>query len=145
MLTSPLFIIPVLAAAILDIAWRRIPNWLTGGLVLLFLPAAWLWDLSLAEFGWHILAGAIFLGFGLVMHVLGLIGGGDAKFATAIALWVGIGKLLPFLMLTALCGGLLALVYVLLRFAGYPRTSLPYGVAIACAGLLAGLPHLTGN
>ena len=62
-----------------------------------------------------------------------------------MALWLGLGKLLLFIVLTAVCGGLLALGYVVLRLIGRPRTSLPYGVAIAAAALLMAFPGLTVN
>lgn len=146
MLMSPAFLIPLLAAAVLDIGWRRIPNWLTAGLALLFLPAAWLAGLALPDVGWHLLAGAIFLGIGIGLHALGIMGGGDAKLAAAIALWVGISDLLLFVVLTAACGGLLALIYVIMRaVTGRPGITLPYGVAIAAAGFLLALRHLTLN
>src|SRR4029450_1110745 len=40
--------------------------------------------------------------------VLGLFGAGDAKFLAATSLWAGVPFIFPFLMITALSGGVFA-------------------------------------
>jgi prepilin peptidase CpaA len=90
-------------------------------------------------------------GFGL--FALQLVGGGDAKLAAAAALWAGSENILPFLIIASLAGGLLASAVLLWRTAfphleGEPshesigarlrkglKTPVPFGVAIAAAGL----------
>jgi prepilin peptidase CpaA len=89
-------------------------------------------------------------GFGL--FAVQLVGGGDAKLAAAVALWAGSQNILAFLILSSLAGGMLA-IGVLLWRAAFPRgevelsqsvgtrlkrglkTPVPFGVAIAAAGL----------
>jgi prepilin peptidase CpaA len=78
-----------------------------------------------------------------------IMGGGDAKLIAAVGLWAGPALALQTLLLMALAGGVMALgmiVYSALRmrlsFVGMvaPGTAiksqpLPYGLAIAAAGL----------
>ena len=65
-----------------------------------------------------------------------MLGGGDVKLLAAAALWTGSAALLPFLMATALAGGLLAALFLAFaRREGKP-VALPYGVAIAAGGIL---------
>lgn len=99
-----------------------------------------------------VLAGVVLIaGFGL--FALQLVGGGDAKLAAAAALWAGSDNILPFLIVASLAGGLLAAAVLLWRAAfpqleGEPahenlgtrlkkglKTPVPFGVAIAAAGL----------
>jgi prepilin peptidase CpaA len=141
-----LVLLPALVAAIYDIIQRRIPNWLTLFIVLAFFPAAWISGFGLAEFGWHIAAGFLFLVIGIAFHALGLIGGGDAKLATGLALWIGWQGLFNFTIWMGLLGGLMALGYLMARWiTKKPKTSLPYGVAIAGASFVMIIPHLTIN
>lgn len=77
-------------------------------------------------------------------------GGGDWKLLSALAPWAGLGGLLPLGLTTALTGGVLTILVVLLRAAVPPDSGLrqtrwlgpvlgaggvPYGVAIAVGGL----------
>ena len=88
---------------------------------------------------------------GFSMFARGWIGGGDTKLMGAAALWMGFDHLLSFLLWTALMGGALALFLLAYRsilppiwLIGQPwalrlhdpREGIPYGVAIAGAGLL---------
>lgn len=98
------------------------------------------------------LAGIVLIaGFGL--FAAQLVGGGDAKLAAAVALWAGSDNILAFLIIASLAGGLLASSVLLWRTAfpqleGEPshedigtrlkrglKTPVPFGVAIAAAGL----------
>lgn len=150
MTASTLLSAILLAAAISDILTRRIPNWMNGFLALAFLPVAILSGLSLVDFGWHLLAGYIALGAGFGMHALRWIGGGDVKLFAGTALWLGLPDLLPLLAATSVVGGLLAVFFLLFqqlrcspRFlflqpwigSGKLKTGVPYGVAIALAGI----------
>jgi prepilin peptidase CpaA len=68
----------------------------------------------------------------------GMMGGGDVKLAAAIALWFPPVTTLRFLVVMSLAGGVLTLgllvSHKLRRNAGRPK--IPYGVAIACGGLV---------
>lgn len=98
------------------------------------------------------LAGIVLIaGFGL--FAIQLVGGGDAKLAAAVALWAGSDNIVAFLILAALAGGVLASGVLLWRAVfpaaeGEPthedmatrlkrglKTPVPFGVAIAAAGL----------
>lgn len=136
-------------SAVSDLRERRIPNLLTLSLALV----------GLARIGWGLAAGApapalaADLAVGAAVFALatvgfgfGLLGGGDVKLMAAGALWLGAGSVLPFLMATALAGGLLAMIFVARRLLASGRSvapSLPYGIAIAAGGILCtGLPSL---
>lgn len=141
----------LLWAALTDLQARRIPNLASAGLL-----AAWLCHLALADnsadtFSGLIGGGLVFVA-GVALWRAGMLGGGDVKLLAVLALWAG-EKLLPqFLLLTTLIGGALALAWLaaswvtlampvrvaaLLARPGLPGStaSLPYGVAIAAAGV----------
>ena len=132
------FAAAMLVAAGCDIAWRRLPNWLTAGVAIAYLPWAWA-----VGFGWIGIAvaaavGAVVLGVGFGLFAAGVIGGGDAKLAAAVALWIGLSfELIRFFLVMSLAGGILAVIVLAGRaFAqGRPQRPLPYGVAIAAAAL----------
>jgi prepilin peptidase CpaA len=130
-------------AAAFDLAHRRIPNPLVTALALLG-GLRLLWALATgeasatpgADLG---IALAIFAAGAVLFH-LNLIGGGDVKLLAAGALWLGAASVTPFLVVTTLAGGALALVFLLwgavARLPVEARPSLPYGVAIAAGGIL---------
>lgn len=152
----------MIAAAISDFRHLIIPNRLVGGLCVL-----WLLDLETAS---HASPAAILAAIGCAVAVIvfggvlfsrGWIGGGDVKLLAAATLWAGAGAFPPLLLLTGLIGGSLALFFLTplgaritaARDDGSGRVSadnprmrgtpLPYGVAIAAAGLLVTLsPYL---
>jgi len=103
-----------LAAAFLDVQQRRIPNWLTypGILVGVSLRGLLL--------GWKgvgsALAGCL-LGGGilLVFYAVRAMGAGDVKLMAAIGSLVGPRHAVVVLLATAICGGLLAIVYAVYR------------------------------
>jgi len=73
------------------------------------------------------------------------MGGGDVKMLAAIALWLPAGALLSLLMIMALLGGVVTIVTVIhhrmTRRIG--QVEIPYGVAIALAGLwVIGEPYI---
>jgi prepilin peptidase CpaA len=108
MLLLPLL---MMFAAATDIASMRIPNWLTGLIAALFFPMAYLTGMPMDEFGLHMKAGIILFFVGFMFFSLRLFGGGDAKLMAAAGLWFGSEDMMPFLVNTALAGGVLALFY----------------------------------
>lgn len=146
----------VVAAAVSDAASFTIPNWMSAALVLLFPLAAYASGLSLETVGLCLLVGFGGLVVGMGMFAVGWIGGGDAKLFAASALWLGLPALAPFVMTTAIAGGVLAVALMTLRsnrispmFAvgpawlnrlATPGESVPYGIAIAF-GALAAFPQ----
>lgn len=147
----------LLMAAAQDFLDYLIPNRLVLTLVVLY-PIYVLAAGGSIDWLGGLLVGASVLGVGLVLFAFRLIGGGDAKLLAATALWAGPTLILPFLLLTALAGGALALTMIacarlmvlfpgLLRIvsretAVLGRQKLAYGVAIAAGGLFVISRHL---
>ena len=111
---------------------------------------AFLIGLPMEEIGMHLLAGGVALVIGFALFPLGWIGGGDAKFAAAAALWIGWSNLMAYAVYFSLLGGALTLLVVLARsvplqmvfhFEWVRRlqsteVGIPYGIALAAAGLI---------
>jgi prepilin peptidase CpaA len=101
-----------LAAAATDVRQRRIPNRLTGPMILLGIA----WSVSVA--GGTGMRGAL-LGMvvtGLPFIALWLLSGsgaGDAKLMLGIGAWLGPGNGVVALLGVALCGGVLSLAYAI--------------------------------
>ena len=144
----------VLFAGFCDATRFTIPNWLAIAVAVLFPVAAVLAGLGWAEAGNHLLAGVLGLLFAIALFAPGWIGGGDGKLFAAAALWFGWPGLIVLLVHTALVGGALVLLLLLLRsalpalgvspekLAGTalaPGAPVPYAIAIA-GGVLWSLP-----
>lgn len=143
----------VIVAGLKDLTSYTIPNWISLALIAAFVPAAFLLGLPLQTIGVCAAVGVGGLLAGMVMFALGWIGGGDAKLFAASALWLGWPAVVPFVLITAVMGGGLALLLMAARSS--PLQSLvpthphwlyrlttkgenvPYGVAIAGGALTA--------
>lgn len=137
-------------AAVSDLLTMTIPNRLSLALLAGFLAFALFLGLPLATIGWHLLAGALMLTITFGMFAMGWVGGGDAKLAAVTAVWCGFPELLPYSMMASLFGGALTLGLLAVRkypvpqFARWPwllrlhdtKTGIPYGIALAAAGLM---------
>lgn len=147
---TAVFPIIVTVAACYDLLTMQIPNRFPAILAIAFLILALLTGLQLSAIGIHLLIGAGVLVFTFALFAFGFLGGGDAKLASAIALWLGIQQALPFLVLTALFGGALSLTILAFRAMPLPAfllgwepalrlhekgAGVPYGVALAAATL----------
>jgi prepilin peptidase CpaA len=130
--------IALVVAAFTDIRRRQIDNWLNAAIAL-GAPAFWwasglsLWPEVAMQLGVALAAFAVLAG----MFALRLMGGGDVKLLTALALWVTPYAFMQLLVVMALAGGVLTIVMVgwhtIRRQKG--RLAIPYGVAIAFGGL----------
>jgi prepilin peptidase CpaA len=141
----------LVAAAVYDLMTMTIPNRLALAVALLFPVAALVAGLELMTFGWHLAAGLGVLCVCFGLFAMNWIGGGDAKLAAGIALWTGpFIPLLEWTILAGIFGGILTLALLFARrlplpqvFARQPwiarlhdhRTGVPYGIALAAAGL----------
>ncbi len=112
-------IIPVLAAAVAvlaaisDVKARRIPNLLTypamvAGLLLQCVLHGWR-GLLLGAGG-----GLLFGGVFLLFYVVRAMGAGDVKLAAALGCIVGWPATVPVMIETALAGGVLAIIFMIL-------------------------------
>jgi prepilin peptidase CpaA len=72
----------------------------------------------------HVGAGALVLAVAFTCFAMGWMGGGDAKVAASVALWLGFAQLMNFLLYASLFGGALTLLLLQLR-----QWPLPYGLA----------------
>jgi len=152
---EPLFLLLFPAAMALaagcDLFTMTIPNRLTIGFAILFVPVAAVAGLPIAEIGFHLLAGAAMLAVAIAFFAFGWIGGGDAKFFAATALWLGWSDLLTYAFWFSLLGGALTLALIYARGVPLPaslgrmdwlarlhdsRQGIPYGIALAAAGLI---------
>jgi prepilin peptidase CpaA len=145
-LPAYLFAALLIVAAAGDALYFRIPNQLILLIAGLFLPVALAAGLGLPAIGTHLaISGAVLLG-GFLLFAFGLFGGGDAKLLAAAALWLGWPALLPFLLWTALAGGVLGvLISLRVLYDKFIRNvpvnrDVPYGIALA-AGAIIALPQ----
>jgi prepilin peptidase CpaA len=137
-------------AAASDLVSMTISNKVSLILVAGFLVAALALGMPLPEVGKHLGTGGLVLILTFAMFAAGWIGGGDAKLAAATALWLGWDKAMEYAVVASLFGGALTLLILqfrswpLPRFAlgmewlahlHHPRTGIPYGIALAAAGL----------
>ena len=130
--------IALLVAAVTDLRSRQIGNWLNGGIALAA-PLFW-WANGLALWPDVALQLAVTLGTFAVLaalFALKAMGGGDVKLLTALALWIEPMLFLKLVIVMALVGGVLTLVFGAWHIMRRQREkiAIPYGVAIAMAGL----------
>ena len=127
-----------------------IPNTLNGLILALYVLAALLLPIHPLS---ALAAAGIILGLGLGLFALGLMGGGDIKLLVVLSLWTGWNMAtVQFIFLTAICGGVLVVLVLLLRVMMPPilfklrptrnlprlltrKQPVPYGLAIAAAFL----------
>lgn len=126
------------AAAVTDIRCRIISNRLNLAIALLA-PLYWL---ACGMPVWPDMALQVALGIGMfsifaLLFALGMMGGGDVKLLGAVSLWFPWQALAFLILAMALIGGVVTAVTVIhhrmTRRLGQPE--IPYGVAIALAGL----------
>jgi prepilin peptidase CpaA len=139
----------LLYAAWHDVSTMTIPNWVSIGLGVLFVPAAFAVGLSPSEVGLHLAFGAGVLLVCAALFYIGVFGGGDAKVISAVALWTGLAGVSAFILWMAVAGGLLAGALIILRRMKLssakpwaarllsPQEGAPYAVAIAAGAFLA--------
>jgi prepilin peptidase CpaA len=133
-----------LALALLYACWtdlrrREIDNWLNAGIAL---GAPLFWYAS--GIGWVDIVFQVGIAFAVfvvlvLLFVTGSMGGGDVKLLTALALWIQPVLFVKLLIVMSIAGGVLTLlVWAVHRYRRQEgRIAVPYGVAIAVAGLWA--------
>ena len=138
-------------AAASDLFTMTISNRVSLALAAGFLALALLSGLGLYDIFSHVGAGAAVLAVAFACFAMGWVGGGDAKVASAVALWFGFAHLLDYLVYASLFGG--ALTLALLQFRQWPlpyslggqawllklhakETGIPYGIALALGALM---------
>jgi prepilin peptidase CpaA len=149
------FVIAILTAGLMDLITMKIRNELVLFLFALYAALAPLTGINLPTIGLSATLASILLAITSIFFSLGWIGGGDAKLASVISLWLGLEHTLDFLVYTAIFGGLLTLLVLQFRRMQLPahwlhrawisrlyqsQTGVPYGVAIS-AGALTVFPN----
>ncbi|BEV01694.1 A24 family peptidase [Novosphingobium olei] len=138
--------IALLTAAFTDLKRRQIDNWLNAAIALAA-PLYWwaqglsLWPDVAMQIGVAVAAFIVLAG----LFAIKAMGGGDVKLLTALALWLPAQLFLKMLLVMSIAGGVLTIVlgmwYITRR--QRDKIKIPYGVAIAGAGLWALSPQLT--
>ena len=133
-LLANLFLL-ILIICYMDIRYRRIPNRLIAVVLLISLL------ITLNQYGTSQLlqglcSSLIVLGVSLLLFKFNIMAAGDGKLASALAITLMPSQLLLPLYLTAMIGGVLAIIYlvkdyVINRNRKKQHRGLPYGVAIA--------------
>lgn len=127
----------LLIAAFTDLRRREIDNWLTAAIAL---TAPLFWLASGLSFGAVGIQFAIaFATFVILtgLFALNMMGGGDVKLLTAVSLWIAPLWYMKLIVVMALVGGVLTLVFGAIHLARRKQgqIAVPYGVAISAAGL----------
>jgi len=138
-------------AGIADILTYKIRNVLVVTIGLSFLVLAPLAGLAPLEIATSLAIGLAVFIVTLGFFAAGWIGGGDAKLATAAALWFGWEHALAYFVYAGLIGGALSLLLLAFRQVPVPpalyrsesiarlhapNSGIPYGAAFAAAALL---------
>jgi Flp pilus assembly protein protease CpaA len=160
-IASVLEIVLLLYVAMIDIATRLIRNEICLMLALLGIASQFASPIQVAE---SLIAAAILFLLLMVIYQRGWIGGGDVKLLVALAIGLPLMGVFQLLTVTALAGGVLALVHSMMRLLPSPKLApagsslvrrvyaverwrnlrhapLPYGVAIACGGIWIVFSH----
>ena len=132
-------------ASISDLQVRKIPNACVLTIVALF--AIWATLRGGIGVKSSVIAAAISFTIGFGLYRLGVMGAGDVKLFSALALFAGLELLGTFALSTAIGGGLVALIFMIIQptrgavmFAlngkGDYGKGIPYGIAISLGALL---------
>ncbi|MBF9235509.1 A24 family peptidase [Microvirga alba] len=144
------FAIGMVWAAAADLVTMKIRNELVLFLLASYAILAPSSGIDWVDIGWSVAVAVGVLVCAFVLFGLGWIGGGDAKLAAVIALWLGADHAFAYVLYTALFGGILTIALLQFRLTVLPsqcltvnwimrlhapETGVPYGVAIAGAAL----------
>ena len=128
----------LVSAGIQDARTREIANW-KNALIALLAPLWWVanglpvWPDMALQVGLALLVFAFFAG----AFAIGQMGGGDVKLIGALALWLPVQPLIWMLVVMSLVGGALTLLMLVESWIRHRKIpEIPYGVAIAIAGLI---------
>jgi prepilin peptidase CpaA len=137
-------------AASSDLLTMTISNRISLALVAGFLALAVAAGMDVREIGMHFLAGGVVLALTFFCYARGWVGGGDAKLASATALWFGFEFLYDYILWASLFGGVLTLLIIRFRQLPLPQSlarhawiarlheqhaGVPYGFALAASAL----------
>lgn len=129
-------------AAGTDLRYRRISNnlslWIVGMFALFSvsqLIGGVSWQTAIL---WPVVAATIVFALGAALFAAGLMGGGDVKLMSSVALFAGPSLSLTFILYVTIAGGFVALLTLLharIKKMDPATAKVPYGVAITLGGL----------
>jgi prepilin peptidase CpaA len=147
-----------MASAISDFRSMTIPNIYSALIILAFVPAYAADFFSghgmeyFADWSSHALAAILVFAITFVLFVLKVMGAGDSKLCSALALWVGVAGLPAFLFYMAVTGAVLGIITKILNkkpLVSAPlegswidksqkgQGGVPYGIAICVGAIVA--------
>lgn len=140
----------VVYGAASDLFSMTIPNVITLALMVGFMVIALWMKMDWVTIGWHWVMFAIVLAITFTLFAFGVIGGGDAKLAAGIALWMGWEHSLIYFLVAAVFGGVLTLLIMKIRSVPMPdwilrhqwaediytAQRIPYGISMGAAALM---------
>jgi prepilin peptidase CpaA len=132
----------LLAAALFDVLYRRIPNWLTVSGVVLALAMNTLIGAPEAGLVFSIAGLAVAFGIYVALYALRAMGAGDVKLMAAIGALVGWERWFGIFFITALIGGAMAIILVVLR--GRLKKTL-FNVSFILSEMKSGRPAYLAN
>jgi prepilin peptidase CpaA len=140
----------VIYGAVSDLISMTIPNRITIALMAGFMIMAIWVNMDWVTIGGHWAMFALVLAVTFTLFAAGLIGGGDAKLAAGIALWMGWEHIVMYLLLAGILGGALTIMIVWIRTLPVPggieryqwaadfyrAERIPYGISLGAAALI---------
>jgi prepilin peptidase CpaA len=108
-------LVMLLAAALFDVLYRRIPNWITVSGVVLGLVINTVLGPPDAGLGFSLAGLGVSFGIYVALYALRAMGAGDVKLMAAIGALVGWERWFGIFFVTALVGGVMALILVVSR------------------------------
>ena len=130
----------LVSAGIQDARTREIANWKNAAI--LALAPLWWWSNGLSllpDVAIQLAIGGVVFALFCGAFYFNWMGGGDVKMIGALALWLPFQALAWMLIIMSLLGGALTVLLVVERLVRRKdgNIEIPYGVAIALAGLIA--------
>jgi prepilin peptidase CpaA len=108
-------LVMLLAAAVFDVRYRRIPNWVTLSGVVLGIALNTIIGAPVAGLGFSLAGLGIAFGIYVALYALRAMGAGDVKLMAAIGALVGWERWFGIFFVTALIGGVMAMILLLAR------------------------------
>lgn len=116
---TELILIPLcFYAAVSDFLFYKIPNWLVLGVIAGFLLKSCIaifYGAAPSILFNPLIVFTLYLSVGFLLFAFKVIGAGDAKLLAACSLWLPSASGYQFIVFVSLCGGILAIIYVIFK------------------------------